>query len=304
MSLDELREIIERHLATHYLGISELRYIGIARPRNADGGPYAIRFGIDAPCTFREKLLDDAALRGGPYEVWHNSTHVPIQKILIPEDWRRHDILRPGMLISGAAPGAITAIVVQQEGTFVLGNAHVLGPVNTEVYQPRVLAGHRREYYRIGKVKAVDESLDCAIASIDDREYDNFIKSLNVTPVEIEPPALGDRVVKYGLKTGLTYGIVRCIHAICPRSHQRCVKDQFIIEPDRSRRPANDEISVPGDSGSPWLKLNTSGQPSTVLLGMECGGDASSVDSNLAAEYARAATLSTVQDALNISLFT
>jgi hypothetical protein len=99
-----------------------------------------------------------------------------------------------------------------------------------------------------------------------------------------------------------TNGVVSTIKAVVKKQNNRYFRQQFIIEPDGFDYPDDLEVSVAGDSGAPWVKMDGQNNISNVLLGIESGGDPSDIDYNLETEYAHASEMASIQKALQIQL--
>lgn len=117
---------------------------------------------------------------------------------------------------------------------------------------------------------------DCAISSIVGRGFDNRILELNVTPRRIATANIGDKAVKSGRTTGITYGIVKRVGVIVKMSYAEGMVEQdvggFEIRPNPGKLPPDGEISTNGDSGSLWL-VDTAGNDKDVVLGLHFAGE-------------------------------
>jgi endonuclease G len=105
-------------------------------------------------------------------------------------------------------------------------------------------------------------------------------------------PELGDRVVKSGRTTAVTYGRVTRIHTITSTNYESAGTHQiggFEIGLDEDHPAPNDEISMGGDSGSAWLAADESGAAEDMMLGLHFAGE-----TNEPAEYALACYASSV----------
>jgi endonuclease G len=98
---------------------------------------------------------------------------------------------------------------------------------------------------------------DCAIGSILNRDYNEEIIELAVIPTGIADVELGDKVVKSGRTTGVTYGIVSRINVTTKINYGGSIGERtiscFEMKPNPEKPPENGEISMGGDSGSVWL---------------------------------------------------
>ena len=141
---------------------------------------------------------------------------------------------------------------------------------------------------------------DCAITSLTDRRFDPTILELDVIPEEIGDPELGDKVVKSGRTSGVTYGVVRRVDVLTKLDYGEGFGERniggFEIGPDSSRGEEL-ELSEGGDSGSVWMFRSGNGRTSRVMAGLHFAGDAGG-----GAESAIACLPASVFEKLDISL--
>lgn len=221
----------------------------------------------------------------------------------------RNDPLVPGISISHfkSSAGTLGALVRnRQTGDVVmLSNWHVLhtrqGKIGDAIVQPGPHDDNRVERNRIGELLRSHLGLagDCAIASIDGRKFDEKILGLGVPVRRLAKPQLGDKVVKSGRTTAITYGIITRIETITKLDYGDGKEEQiggFEIGPDEKRPAALNEISKPGDSGSIWLATSKNGAPSDIAIGLHFAGDAEDSDG----EYALACCVHAVFEKLEI----
>ena len=223
----------------------------------------------------------------------------------------RIDPIVPGVSVGNVhvSAGTIGGIVYDRaDGTpYVLSNWHVLhgsrGDLGDDVVQPGTHDDNRIERNRLGRLVRSHLGIagDCAVASIEDREFDPAIIELGVVPAELGEPELDDTVVKSGRTTGVTRGIVRRVDTIAKINYGGTVGFQnigcFEIGPDPDHPAPADEISRGGDSGSLWL-FTKAGAPQPVVAGLHFGGEADiSPD-----EHALACLPASVFEKLEISL--
>jgi endonuclease G, mitochondrial len=136
----------------------------------------------------------------------------------------RIDPIVPGVSVGNVhvSAGTIGGIVYDRaDGTpYVLSNWHVLhgadGTLGDDVVQPGPHDDNRTHRNRLGRLVRSHLGIagDCAVASIEDREFDPALIELAVTPDRLGEPELGDTVVKSGRTTGVTRGIVRRVDTI------------------------------------------------------------------------------------------
>jgi endonuclease G, mitochondrial len=141
---------------------------------------------------------------------------------------------------------------------------------------------------------------DCAIASIHNRQLGSGIFDLNVGVARIGEPDLGDRVIKSGRTTDVTYGIVQRIQ-VTTRINYRGVGSKeigcFEIGPDPAHPAADGEISMGGDSGAVWLFVDGD-RITDMMLGLHFAGEVGNQPEHALACYAKS-----VFEKLSISPF-
>ncbi|WP_342238980.1 DNA/RNA non-specific endonuclease [Inquilinus sp. OTU3971] len=225
----------------------------------------------------------------------------------------RHDPLLPGISVSHPAgtAGTLGCIVYDRhEGRpHILSNWHVLhgeqGRLGDTIVQPGPFDDNRVESNGCGVLVRSHLGLagDCAIARIEGRGIDPKILDLGVRVARLGRPELGDRVVKSGRTTGVTWGIVTRIETTVKLSYGDGVGAKriggFEIGPDPDRPAAENEISKGGDSGSVWLGLDGKGNPTDVMLGLHFGGEADGADAS-EGDFALACTADAVFKKLEI----
>ncbi|AJT69244.1 DNA/RNA non-specific endonuclease [Streptomyces chattanoogensis] len=215
-----------------------------------------------------------------------------------PERQKRVNPVRPGVSVGNVkvSAGTLGCIVFDRNdgAPCVLSNWHVLngrkGELGDKVVQPGKADDSRIEQNRLGMLRRAHLGTvgDCAVSTITDRDFAMDILDLGVAPAMLGEPQIGDKVVKSGRTTGVTHGVV----------HRPFVKvsinygpgigireiECFEIGPDPKHPADNDEISLPGDSGSVWMFTTGTGKPRDVMAGLHFGGegDADPVDRALA----------------------
>lgn len=223
----------------------------------------------------------------------------------------RAEIVRPGMSIGNArlaGAGTIGTFVRDRstQQVVLLSNWHVLqgaaGAIGDDIVQPGRFDDNRAERNFLGKLlrSHLGPAGDCAIASLSGRGFSNDIVELGVAISAIGEPQLGDRVVKSGRTTAVTYGVVTRIEVNTKMTYQGGVSEVvggFEIGPDPQRPPPDNEISRGGDSGSTWLAVGKNGKPTQVMLGLHFAGDA---DDGGTAEFALACYANSVITKLEV----
>jgi endonuclease G len=231
-----------------------------------------------------------------------------------PSDVRRkaQSPVFPGISIgnSDGTAGTLGAIVYDlQTGTpYLLSNWHVLqgpyGKIGDDVAQPGPYDSSEVDKNRIGALvrSHIGIAGDCALASIEGREFANDFFELGYGPSAIATVDLGDSVVKSGRTSGVTYGIVSRTKVTIKMEYGGDVGEVLVsgfeIEPDPENPPANGEVSMDGDSGSLWLVDHPDRKGIAVGLHL-----ASEAGSNPVSEHAIACHIDKVLDKLEVSLF-
>ena len=220
------------------------------------------------------------------------------------------DPIRPGISISheNVSAGTLGAIVYDRRTgePYVLSNWHVLqgstGEIGDLVIQPGTHDGGSSRDNVAGKLVRSHLGLagDCAVASIDDRSYEEGIVGLDVIPKRrIGKVELRDRLVKSGRTTGVTHGIVTRTGVTSNITYRGVGMRQiggFEIRPDPSNLPSGGEVSRGGDSGSVWLIAE--GKHKNVVVGLHFAGES---DPAPEAEHALACNIHSVFEKLSIS---
>lgn len=199
----------------------------------------------------------------------------------------RLDPVLPGASVGHVlvSAGTIGCVVHDKtDGTpYVLSNWHVLhgsrGALGDVVVQPGPHDDNRIERNRLGTLvrSHLGVAGDCAIATIEGRDFDTASIELGVSVEEIGEPELGDKVVKSGRTTAVTHGIVRRVDTIAKINYGGAVGQQqigcFEIGPDERNSAANDQISMGGDSGAAWVFKSGNGKPGKVMAGLHFAGE-------------------------------
>lgn len=186
--------------------------------------------------------------------------------------------------ISGTA-GTLGCIVFDKHNgvPYVLSNWHVLhgpsGRIGDEIVQPGPHDDNRTQLNHAGKLvrSHLGVAGDCAIATIEDRRFNQDILDLNVKVEQLGEPELGDKVIKSGRTTAVTHGIVTRVDVIARLNYGAPTGLQnvggFEISPDPRFLPANGEISMGGDSGSAWMFKASNGTTSRIMAGLHFAGE-------------------------------
>lgn len=180
---------------------------------------------------------------------------------------RKQGTMRPGISIShkiGTA-GTLGAIVYDNKSyqPYVLSNWHVLcdaaGKIGDTIVQPGPYDDNRVDMNACGKLvrSYLGMAGDCAVSSIENRSFDLSIFELNKSVNAIARVDLGNKVVKSGRTTGVTYGIINQVDMTIKMNYTGVPETQLIsgfeIVPNPAKPAKDGEISKGGDSGSLWL---------------------------------------------------
>ncbi|WP_420155630.1 DNA/RNA non-specific endonuclease [Siphonobacter sp.] len=222
------------------------------------------------------------------------------------------DPIVPGISVSHhqLSAGTLGCIVYgRTDGTpYVLSNWHILqgplGQLGDTIVQPGPHDDNRIERNRLGRLvrSHLGAAGDCAIASIETRNFDASVFELDVVPNQLGEPELGDTVVKSGRTSGVTHGIVTRVHTMAKINYGFPIGEQsiggFEISLDPDHAPTGGELSQAGDSGSIWLFKTPEGQPSPILAGLHFAGESSGSPE----QYALACYPRSIFEKLDISL--
>jgi endonuclease G, mitochondrial len=204
----------------------------------------------------------------------------------------------PGVSIGHPLISAGTAGCVVYDASngvpFILSNWHVLqganGSIGDNIVQPGSHDDNRIDQNIVGKLVRSHLGLagDCAIASIDNRKLAVEIFELNVGVSKIGEPELGDKVIKSGRTTDVTYGIVQRVHVTTRINYEVGEKEIgcFEIGPDPEHLAVDGEISMGGDSGSAWLFVDKD-QITDMMLGLHFAGEVGDQPEHALACYAK-----------------
>lgn len=209
----------------------------------------------------------------------------------------RLDPVQPGVSIANEklTAGTLGTFVLDNKTNraVLLSNWHVLvgpsGAVGDVVTQPGKYDDSQTAQNIIGKVQRhfLGPAGDCAIASLTNRSFINDQYGLPGASVKkIGTPELGDRVVKSGRTSAVTYGLVTRVEVNTPIEYSSTVKETiggFEIGVDPKNPSADGEISKGGDSGSVWFAVDGTSKVTDVMLGLHFAGqDGATVEVGLA----------------------
>jgi endonuclease G, mitochondrial len=211
------------------------------------------------------------------------------------------DPVVPGVSVGNKTITAGTAgCVVYDSGTgkpYILSNWHVLhgpkGAIGDVIVQPGPHDDNRVDRNGIGVLvrSHLGVAGDCAIASVDKRGLEPVILDLGVAVNRIGEAELGDKVVKSGRTTDVTYGLVTRVHTTVKIDYGEGETSDvreigcFEIGPDSGQPAANGQISMGGDSGSAWL-LAEGKKATDMMLGLHFAGEVGDEPEHALACYA------------------
>ncbi len=200
----------------------------------------------------------------------------------------RADPLVPGISVShpSSTAGTLGAIVYDAKSgqACMLSNWHVLhtpdGKLGDVVVQPGPYDDNRVSRNAAGVLERSHLGVagDCAIARIEHRGFISKVLDFGVQPGSIARAELGDKVVKSGRTTGVTFGIVTRVDVVTKINYGDTVREQriggFEIGPDPAHPGPGGEVSMGGDSGSAWL-VAKNGKATDVMVGLHFAGEGS-----------------------------
>ncbi len=161
-----------------------------------------------------------------------------------------------------------------------LSNWHVLsnGGTANRTVQPGPNDDGALDRNALGRVldEVLDQTLDAAISSVDQRGVEGRIAGLGIAVSAAAPAAVGMQVVKSGRATDVTYGVVtqqdkslKLFYDGVPQMHTLSV---LVIEPD-AERPSAGPLGADGDSGSCWMLVGDDGEATGTMVGLHVAGD-------------------------------
>ena len=187
-----------------------------------------------------------------------------------------------------------------------MSNWHVLqgdtGKAGDRILQPGPFDGGSRDKDSVGRLVRSHLGLagDCAVSTIDDRNFDGAILQLNVVPSPVIGRAeLGDKVIKSGRTTGVTRGTVKRVGIVANLPYSGVGRKKigaFEFRPDPRHPAENEEISKGGDSGSVWMIAE--GQHENVVVGLHFAGE---TDPDPDTEHALACNIHSVIEKLHVT---
>lgn len=296
---DALVEALRSHVrakGNDYLKDPNITSVGVGLKNGT--GPVSLQFTVGEKGASALESLDTTEIP--PTIILADGTVVPTDVIersykpgfelveveTLDERKARRDPIQPGISIShpkGTA-GTIGLIVFDRVSgaPCVLSNWHVLhgnrGAIGDPVVQPGPFDDNNVAGNVAGKLlrSHLGNAGDCALARIEQRGIERPLLELGVTAARMARVALGDKVVKSGRTTGVTYGIVRRVDVIAKIDYRAPAGEQpiggFEIGVDPAHAPADGEISMGGDSGSAWM-IAAGAKATDIFAGLHFAGE-------------------------------
>ncbi len=182
---------------------------------------------------------------------------------------------------SGTAGLIVTAFPLGNNKRFILSNNHVLtNPTNSRnravTLQPGGADNGRRNRNRIGHLERLAKLqrnrvnyMDAAVAvPVRTRAVNPRYAAVGVVPGHVTSFRVGDRFKKVGRTTGFTYGVVDSVNTDVSVGYARLgsfrFKNQTVIA---GAKP----VSLPGDSGSVWLRRSDNFAAAVNFAGSDDG---------------------------------
>jgi hypothetical protein len=250
----------------------------------ADGEPtgrLAVRVYVDKKRSPRGLRVADRApeeIDGVPVDVIEFNPELHLTRTDL------HNPVIGGVQIMNAnksSAGTLGMVVLHRDTLrpLALSNQHVMqrtpaDPIDVMVQPTAAFANI------LGPVVASDKALDCAVCELGTRPSSFDIFGLDQVAGSAQA-RLGMKVVKSGLTSGVTFGVVDGMNA-----------ERITIVPGSSPA-ASGQVSLPGDSGSIWLELATN-----LAVGLHFSGNAEG-DS----ERGNAKRIELVLKKLNVTVF-
>lgn len=292
---DDLLKIVKKHekKLENYDGVSgvSLGYVVENGKMNFD----KIGILVFVPRKFKPELLDPSQII--PKELDGLKVDV-IQTNPVPHATNdRFNPLVGGIYISNSrlsGGGTLSMIFKEVSSGKAVGmsNWHVLkdrrGKAGDAVVQPAWLPANATN--TVGNLSKWDEILDCAYFTCNtSRSVSSPDSMYQITGkvTQSAAPVLGTAVMKSGARTGVTHGVISSISS-----------DQIDItlSPNPNKPDPNNEISLPGDSGSLWITDEAT--PQAVAL--HWGGDGENTPQT---EYSYARNISNILAKLGLTYF-
>lgn len=328
LDINQLKELVRSDAVQRYLDEPNITSVGIGYKVDGETqtDEVAVQFTVERKVV--PEMLDALGTPMIPEAFTFDGETIPtdvVERTFAPTfeiiaerlpDFRkvRQATVTPGISVSNAlgTAGTFGCVVYDAETghPYILSNWHVLhgsqGQIGDNIVQPGPFDDNSGvEVNRIGHLVRSHLGLagDCAVATIEGREFDARIFELDIAPQQLARVSLGTRVVKSGRTTGVTHGIVTRVFVTTNINYGGATGVKriggFEIGPDPDLPADKNEISMGGDSGSLWLIKDSDTDDTTdIAAGLHFAGEAAST----ADEYALACNLDSVLRKLNVTL--
>ncbi len=216
----------------------------------------------------------------------YNLSYQLVEDVTVNKRKTKLDPILPGISISNYkdCAGTLGCIVydLYNNAPYILSNWHVLhgdnGEIGDNIVQPGPPDDNRVSQNKTGKLvrSYLGIAGDCAISTIEGRGYVEDIYALNTRVENICEVEFGDKVIKSSRTTNVTHGVVVRINVISKINYSgnTGIKEIgcFEIGVDELYKPANGEISLPGDSGALWM-IAEEGKALPIMAGLHFAGE-------------------------------
>lgn len=311
ISIEALKDFVRKE-ATHFLDKPNVTSIGIGY-KVKNGKPtkeLSLQFTVGRKVA--PEALEEIGAKMLPATIMVNGIEVPTDVLerryekqlriakpqAKPNRKTRLDPIVPGASIAhvDVTAGTVGCVVydVRTGAPYVLSNWHVLhgetGAIGDSIAQPGPFDDNRVPRNVCGRLvrSHLGAAGDCAIAQIEGRGLAPQILDLGVAVEQTGDPDLGNRVIKSGRTTDVTFGVVVRIH-ITVRINYGSAGQQdigcFEIRPDPDHPAANGQISMGGDSGACWMAVERA-KATSVMVGLHFAGETGNEPDHALACYA------------------
>ena len=306
-----LKEALRRYVRTNghkFLKDPNVTSIGVGRKNGAPDGEISLVFTVGQKVEtsqlesleVRTKLLPEEieiapgiTVKTDVEERRYEQSHSVVQPQSLNDRKTRQDPLKPGISVGQfeRSAGTLGAIVFDEDSgaPCILSNWHVLHTDAGDIGDQTVQPGHFDDNNTSGNDAGLllrshlGAAGDCALSRIRSRGFDRTILGLGGKPSRMADVELDDPVVKSGRTSGLTFGVVRRIEVMVnlffgPNAGFVDVGGFEIgLTPEAALRPADGEISRPGDSGSLWM-IREGRDATDIVAGLHFAGETADSD--------------------------
>jgi len=302
-----MKEALRRYIRTNahkFLEDPNVTSVGVGRKNGAADGEISLTFTVGEKVQSSQleslekletKLLPDAieiapgiTVKTDVEQRSYDKAYSLVEAQSLNERKSRRDPIVPGISVGQfeRSAGTLGAIVFDEETgePCILSNWHVLHTDAGEIGDKTVQPGHFDDNNVLGNETGsllrshLGAAGDCAIARIKSRSFDRTILGLGVKPSRMADVELDDPVMKSGRTTAITFGVVRRTDVMVrihfgPRAGRVAIGGFEIgLTPEPDLRPADGEISRPGDSGSLWM-IREGTKATDIVAGLHFAGE-------------------------------